>query len=324
MSSIALTGLSGSSPLGALATFGLFRIITSERPFGEVTLHWAFNGDWHPVLNTEADSDPDAIINFSIEWQSGRGDASFLTWHDDIKCSPERFREELGKVMQRLSSADPDEIESAREVASFFAAYGNEAVTAKSTPDVKPTAFHMTAGQQRLLKSAKELADSLDPNLGLSKKVTAEKRREDLMQAFREALLGPWTYSDEQHSLGWDPTTEALYALSNISPSAAGPRSVRAAVWLAFESLPLFPCAPAGGKLRTTGFDADGERFTWPIWDCPISLDTLRCWLGAADLAADTLKVDDLRRRGIRSIYRSKALRDPNGRGTLRNAVEIR
>lgn len=318
MSSITLTGFSGSNPLGALATFGLFRILSTERPFGDATLHWQFGGDWHPVVNMEADADPDAVVSFLVNRQRGRGEASFLTWHDDIKCSPEKFREELVKVVQAFDSVDE------REAASFFAAYGSEAVTAKSTADVKPTAFHMTAGQQRFIKSAKELADSLDLSLGLSKRMTTEKRRDGLTQTFHEAILGPWTYSDDQHSLGWDPTTEALYALSDISPSAAGARSVRAAVWLAFESLPLFPCVPAGGRLRTTGFDEDGGRLTWPIWDCPIELDTLRCWLGAPDLAAETVKISDLRRRGVCAVYRSMALRDSNGRGTLRNAVEIR
>jgi hypothetical protein len=43
----------------------------------------------------------------------------------------------------------------------YFAAFGSDIVTARSTADVKPTAFHMTAGRQKFLNSIQKLGNSM-------------------------------------------------------------------------------------------------------------------------------------------------------------------
>jgi hypothetical protein len=77
----------------------------------------------------------------------------------------------------------------------------------------------------------------------------------------REALFGPWRYEDPQHSLGWDPSAERLHALRSRSPTKDAPQGVAAAVWLAFEALPLFPCFLSGGSLVTRGFVRRGREY---------------------------------------------------------------
>lgn len=310
MHEINLPGIPGSNPIGAMTAFGLFRILTEERPFGTTRLSWRMTSDWRPTLHCDEPVSIDALARFLIERQPSRSVAEFVAWNDDIKCSPDQFRAELIK-------SDDD------ERSRFFSAFGTEAVTAKSTNDVKPTSFHMTAGQQRFLKASVELSKSLDPSERRTARQTQDQRLEELNSVWRETLDGPWTYSDDIHSLGWDPTTEGLYALSDRSPSAAGPRSVRGAVWLAFESLPLFPSLPVRKKLHTTGFDSDSQQFTWPIWQPPISLDALRMWLAAPELTEPEPGMRQLQRRGICALFRTQCLRGGNGRGTFRNAIEI-
>ena len=126
------------------------------------------------------------------------------------------------------------------------------------------------------------------------------------IEAYTEALYGPWTYSDDQHSLGWDPTTMKLGAFSYKEPTAMANSGVRAAVWLAFESLPLFPCF-FSDRLEVRAFQYRAREFAlcWPTWRSPISLETLVSLLGWSGLTEDTPRAADLRARGITALYRS-------------------
>ncbi len=216
------------------------------------------------------------------------------------------------KTLQRDASQPPD----------FLAAFGSEMIAARSTGNLKPTAFDMTAGQQKFLKFVRELAASLDVTAGRGGRQAAAWPGR-VRAAFAEALFGPWTYTDDFHSLGWDHGTEALYALSAIAPTDAGPKSVRAAVWLAIEALPFFPCFPVAGRLRTRGFNRQGDEFRWPIWRDPITLDVLRSLLGLSELYEDHLPSAALRARGIERVYLSARPTDANGRGVFRPAVLV-
>jgi hypothetical protein len=330
MNVLPLRGLSGSNPLGAMAAFGLLRILSIEerckQEFGQAKLKWSFASDWIPEVHLERSCKLEQLIKLLIDRQPERCSLLFREgWRDDIKCPPVVFRELWKSVLHEYETGS--DVCTAFELAAFLAAYGSEVIKdKKANPDVKPTAFHMTAGQQRFLKSAKDVADSLDPNQLASRRQTTEARMQELGEAYRVALNGPWSYQDEYHSLGWDPATEGLYALSDSSPSDAGARSVRAALWLAFESLPLFPSVPTsvpiGNRLHTTGFDRAGTAFTWPIWEPPLSLETLRIMLGSTEFDDATKNVSILQARGVCAVMRSQCVRDANGRGTFRNSTE--
>ena len=318
MTPIEMNGLCGSSPIGAMAAFGLLRVCSQIGELGAVALGWKQTSDWHPVLAvSKGASSATDLARLLTNHLRSRYQAPFLTWQDDIKVEPEILRTRLSEVRHSANR-------QSNEVASFFAAFGSEFITARSTPDVKPTAFHMSAGQQKFLKSARELAESISPARRPSRGQTAAAVQAETESAFAEALAGPWRYQDTQHALGWDPATEALGALSSIAPSKAGPASVRAAVWLAFEALPLFPCVPSGRKLETRCFamiDREFESFTWPLWNSAISLTTLQSLLALDALNQNEPLPRDLTSRGIKAVYRSKCFRDGNGRGTLRHAV---
>ena len=50
MTRIELNGLCGSSPIGAMAAFGLLRVCSQISELGAVALGWKQTSDWHPVL----------------------------------------------------------------------------------------------------------------------------------------------------------------------------------------------------------------------------------------------------------------------------------
>jgi len=247
--------------------------------------------DWIAILNVPPNINENTLIDHLVSRQRALKLRVF-NWSDDIRVEPEEYRLHLIQHAETATSRD-------RLSVDYYAAFGSETITDGSKSLVKPTAFHMTSGQQKFLKNIRELAESL-----------SNKSAESL----REALFGPWKYEDQYHSLGWDPMTERLHALRHRSPTSEAPRSVRAAVWFAVESLPLFPTGRSGKRLATTGFTRrNGDtRFIWPIWTDAIGLDTLKPLLATSELLGPE-GWESLGARGVAAIY--EAVRSQFGQG---------
>jgi hypothetical protein len=135
-------------------------------------------------------------------------------------------------------------------------------------------------------------------------------------------LFGDWQCADQFSSLGYDPATEAIYALSDAAPADAKPWSTRAAVWLAVEALPLFPCFPVAGRLHTRGFDKSGTRFRWPVWNAPLSLPTIRTLLGLPLFAPDLSSLT-LGSYGICAVFESERVTIGKGYGQFRPGIRV-
>ena len=299
MSAIVLTGLVGSHPLGALAAFGLLRCCAEFSEFRGSRLGWRNEPDWVAVLETPQPATNDQLIAALVARQRDRPTSPELNWADNIKTDRERY-------CQAAREAGVSLEEGRRTFADFLAAFACE-LSADDNGKLEPTAFYMTSGRQEFLKEARSLAKRLAGGVSMG------RRTKDCAAMFREALLGPWKYEDPQHSLGWDPATERLHALRAKSPTKESSEGVAAAVWLAFEALPLFPCFLSSGRLETTGFQTRGSSWrervthlTWPIWSHPVSLDTVRTLLGLAELAQEKPPAKWLRARGITAVFRAE------------------
>lgn len=298
MTAIPLTGLVGSHPLGALAAFGLLRCCPDLDGFSEARLGWRRGADWLAVLDTGSTAGPDELVQALADRQKQRPGASELNWTDNIKTKRESYLKAATEAREPLSRGD-------RTYADFLVAFGSELQT-DDDGTLTPTAFYMTSGQQLFLKEARNTC------LSLAQGAKVRRRRKTCEEMFREAVFGPWRYEDAQHSLGLDPSTERLYALRAERPNKAN-NGVTAAVWLAFETLPLFPCFHSGGQLVTTGFhtrNGPGRRrvqdLTWPIWTTPVSLDTLRSLLSLPALDQAELPRHELRALGVEAVFRSE------------------
>jgi hypothetical protein len=80
---------------------------------------------------------------------------------------------------------------------------------------------------------------------------------------------------------------------------------------LAIEGLPLFPTTPGGGQLYTTGFRGPKSTdtfWTWPIWDCPLTVHVIRTVLAYAELQKDAPNRASLAHIGIVEVYRSQRI----------------
>jgi hypothetical protein len=298
MTAIDLTGLRADIPMGAMAAFGVLRICKDLPRFKGSKLAWkAGGGGDYAVLWTPGETTADELVQALTADMKEAAAREELNWEEQIKTqTSEQFRNKAKDTLER----------EAWETASWFAAFASELVCGRDEK-IDATPFDMSVARQKFLADARKLAASLgEDKPGRNTKSTAE--------SFREALFGPWKYEDDQHSLGWDPATMKLGAFTYKAPTSMANAGVRGAVWLAFESLPLFPCfADSGGRLQVTGFRRERRDFTlcWPVWRPAISIETLAsllCWEG---LVKDAIPTGELAGRGISAVYRSERFK-PN------------
>lgn len=304
MSATVLGGLDGANPLAYLAALGTLRVVT-EAGAAPARLLWRDEGRWRPVLELPDDAPPaiELVMRDLVSWKAAaelslvyeKGKAAVR----DLKPKPARFR----RFLEQAASTVP-----ARRWSDFAASYGSDFVR-DGNGNVKPTAFHFTAGQQSFLDMVAQLAEG----------VTEEH--------LREALFGPWQYTSTLPVLRWDTGGERLYALLASNPAADKANGVPGADWLAFQALPLFPCFPRatlGGSVRlvTTCFKGSGKEyvFRWPVWHASASLDAARSLLA---FASDALDAAERRSRGIAAVFESRVRRSDHGYGTFGAATAV-
>ncbi|MCX6633300.1 MAG: hypothetical protein NTW28_37365 [Candidatus Solibacter sp.] len=298
MTSIELTGLKADIPMGAMAAIGVLRICQRMPGFTGSKLAWeAGGGGDHAVLWTPGETTTEALGQALAEDVKKAAERDELNWEEQIKTqTPVQFRARAEALLKA----------GEWETAEWFTAFASELVCGRDEK-VDATPFDMSVARQKFLADARKLAAGLGEDMpGRNVKPAAE--------SYREALFGPWKYEDDQHSLGWDPSTMKLGAFTYKAPTSMANAGVRAAVWLAFESLPLFPCfAGPRGKLEVRAFRHDRRDFTlcWPVWRQAISIETLGTLLGWEGLVKDTIPATELAARGVTAVYRSERFK-PN------------
>ena len=295
MNRLDMTGLKAHYSLGFLAACGLLRCLTESKDFGRVKLGWQIEdgNECFAVLYSEHPLEIAAITRKLLGMADKQRNSSAWTWSDKIDDKVDG----RGKYCRMAQSVVQNLFEGAttRNDADMAAALASDLILDNKGKSLKATAFDLTSGAQGLLKSFKNIADWSE--LEKPKKHSNKAKTEGVERKVEEALIGPWQYQDNHHSLGWDPQGQRIHALRSKAPTNdTARRSVRMAVFIGSLALPLFPCFAVGNRLRTTGFDNAGW-FTWPIWREPISLDALRSLISHAFNK-------NLKQRGIHVVYR--------------------
>jgi hypothetical protein len=290
---IVLPALLGSHPLGALASFGLLRKIHDWD--SDAALRFSMEDDWLAIVHTSKVRDAQELVEKLGEWIGSDIFERLLRWTDgDIRLAPDEFRRHLV-----TAAADDD-----RTLADFLTSFAADGAVDGQKGLVKPTAFYMVSGQQSFLGGMREIV---------------AKVRANARGAFEEALMGPWRYDVQAHSLGWDPCTERLHALRHRAPTSEKPVCIGAALVLAFWALPLFPSVANDGKSATIGFSRNGREqyLVWPVWSAPIELGEVSSLLHAGENAWMSKDVGRLR-PGIEVVYRSRRAEFGQGYAILR------
>ena len=298
-----LTGLRGDHPLGFLAACGLLHSCKQSMELGQTKLAWKRSQEsrmFVASLHTEKPFNIACLTRIiNLRCRVVRESPAFK-WSSKID-DRQKYREEVHKLLVQDNVSQ----ENADVLAIFAALASDLATTKKGT--LQSSLMDLTSGNQHFLKSIRTLAGQPKGK----KKQDPEEFTED---AVREALFGPWQYLDDYHSMGWDPQTQRLHPLRNKAPTNEETNaSVRAAVFLATQALPLFPCFVRGGRLYTTGFYREGNEdwFSWPIWSMPITIDILRSLLAHPFRPA-------LKRRGVEIVYRCRRASTGGEKGDYR------
>jgi hypothetical protein len=284
-----LAGLDGSNPLAFLAALGTLRVLTRVWPERDVRLGWESRGGrWTPFLHFAHSAAPeDVVAALEPALRAMAGHRAF-TFADDLKLSAARFAE-FSSQATAAARNDGDPV-----AAEFAAAFACELLTDEDG-NILDTAFRTMsgAGHQHFLRFMAELA-----------RLTTREQIE-------AALFSPWRYEEQKLSMRWDPADDRRYALRWDDPSGDVIRTVRGANRLAIEALPLFPVAPVGSDLETTGFsslDGRGAFWTWPIWEPALPLDTVRTVLALEELQAARPNRRELAARGIAEVFRCERI----------------
>lgn len=306
---LVLTGLDGSNPLAFLAALGALRALTLLPATG-VRMGWCRSlGAWRPLLVAGEDIDQEFILDRLCDQLDTMRDHPALARWDNLGVPPDEFRAYALDAVRAATTAD-------RIWADYAAAFGCEAITtrdSKKASVVEDTAFRTMSGA------------GWQHFLGFMRNIVAGTEREHL----RKALFAEWRHDDPvtNSSLRWDPADDIRHALQWRNPSGDPARknsgTVLGANRLAIEGLPMFPTAPQGSRLKTTGFTGSGRRgtfWTWPIWDVAIELDPCRSLLALDELQAEAPDPAQLRTRGVVAVYRSQRITE----GKYRNFTPAR
>lgn len=285
-----LNGLDGGNPLGFLAAVGVLRTTAEADSSLDWRLRWGMReGAWSPVLLGKTALTADGLLDLLLPaLKKMKGHPAFA-FADDLTLSCAEFRRVARSACRAAEPAD-------RRQADFMAAFGCDIhPVSPKDPRIQDTALRTMsgAGHQHFIGSMRELVEETDA------------------AHLRASLFEAWQYADPKPSLRWDPQDDRRYALRWKEPSGDPVRTIRGANRLAVEALPLFPTAPGERQLHTTGFTqrrGEGALFTWPIWEVPLSIDTVRSLLSLAELQEPQPDRRSLLARGVVEIYRSQRI----------------
>ncbi len=284
-----LRGLDGSNPLAFLAALGAFRTLTRVWSGRDVQLAWQNSfGRWTPSLSFTNDASETDVTDALQPFLTAMVEHRAFNFAENLKLPAK----ELAAFVQYAGHSARSRNDTVS--AEFASAFACETMV-NEDGTVQDTAFRTMsgAGHQHFLKFMVEIA-----------KTTT-------VQQLHAALFASWSYDEQKLSLRWDPADDRRYALRWNDPSGDVIRTVRGANRLAIEALPLFPVAPVGKRLETTGFGQPYEHgvfWTWPIWEPSISLDTCRSVLALPELQEPQPNRASLLARGIVEVFRCERI----------------
>jgi hypothetical protein len=305
-----LVGLRADNLVAFMAAAGVLRTAKQIWPLLSPKLSWRHENDsWRAILHIDggvARSEFLAGLQKHLTAQSG---TSALNLADDLTISFHDFHVTLADACNKATQDERVDVD-------FLASFGSDAVQSRNNGKLSgrivDTAFRTMsgAGHQHFLGTIRTLVEDTD------------------IEHLEAALFRQWQYADplKSHSLRWDPTDDVRYALQWNEPSGDPARSASGCVWganrLAVEALPLFATMPTSGKLTTTGFaeTRGNTKFTWPVWDMPIDLDTLYSIVALKELQAESPDRAKLAKRGVRDVFSCRRITQ----GKFRNFTSAR
>lgn len=287
---LVLTGLDGTTPLGFLAALGAMRVVSLADGHNPVRMSWEpSSGTWVARLFSSA-TDENALLDLLEQLLVRSLDqhplGRLLTREDADEASrkAEMRRQACGATYRDHLAVD------------WLAAMASDAVA---------------ANVNNQLQTARR--DYFKGNLASVLERTERGHLE-------RSLFHTWDYADalDNQSLHLDPSEDRRHAHQWNQPSGDPDRKkfggMLGANRLAIEAWPIFVSLPEGDRLHTLGFSgfrSDDTRWSWPLWQHPIDLETIRSLLTVPEVQYERPApeaIRELRERGVVAVFRTRRI----------------
>ncbi|MFP4216897.1 MAG: hypothetical protein ACLFVH_13285 [Phycisphaerae bacterium] len=285
-----LPGLDGTNPLGFLAAMGVFRMIDASNGLGQIRLRWtSANGTWIPAL-IGTDLSQDILLQLLVDKLSQTIDEHPVRILKDLAVEAPTPRFDLFRQHTQDACANR------RTGADWLAALASDIIPSSAINQLQTTRRDYFYGN-----------------------LTSVIERTTI-DHLRRAIFAPWDYADplDNQSLHLEPSEDRRHAHQWNKPAGDPDRKksggMLGANRLAIEAFTLFTSLPNGDALRTIGFTGQrsyNTRWTWPIWNVPLSLPVAWSLLMLPELQHEELKFDaceQIRRRGIVAAFRTSRI----------------
>jgi len=285
-----LPGLDGTNPLGFLAALGVLSVISASNSPGQICLQWgSCSGTWVPVI-IGSDLNQESLLRLLTDNLSKTIDEHPVRILSDLGVDDPTQRFDLFQQQTRDASANH------RVDADWLAALASDIVPSTAINQLQTTRRDYYYGN---LSSV------------ISKTTTEHLRR---------AIFAPWDFADplDNQSLHLDPSEDRRHAHQWNQPSGDPDKKkmggMLGANRLAIEAIALFTSLPRDDALRTVGFTGQrshNTRWTWPIWNVPLSVFVAHSLLMLPELQGQEVNADvreRMLRRGIVAAYRTSRI----------------
>lgn len=310
-------GPDGGRLLGFLSAVGALVLFTRLYADKRVTLHWEQSLGWRgrilidgqPLsraqIQTLHSNLTEPVVRDSFTLRKCTNDEAYSTI----------TKIEVSDAARFLTAALQGDVNACRRSCATLAGWFVDQLDEKSASASRLCA--LTGGsQQEFLKTALELS-------GFSSKPEARKERITTEDHLHSTLLEVWQFKEPMPGCRWEAAEDRHYALRYFRPDKQKPmngiRTQRGANRLGIEAMACFPLMPGSRRAETTGFRYNREegrhQFTWPVWEYPLTLETVRVLVAHPELTQEKPNYQKLLPLGVSNVFR--ATRVTKGKGQV-------
>jgi hypothetical protein len=183
----------------------------------------------------------------------------------------------------------------------------------------------LTGGsQQNFLETALQLSGFHSKGKDSLQRITTEDHlRSTLLEVwqFKEGMPGcRWEAQEDRHSALRHARSNKKHEAEDGIETMGYSGSVctqRGANRLGIEAMSCFPVIPGSRRAETTGFRYNkGEgrhQFTWPVWECPLTLASVRVLVAHPELTEEKPNHQKLLPLGVSSVFRTTRVTKSKG-----------
>jgi hypothetical protein len=320
-------GPDGGTLLGFLASLGALVAFTRLYSQKKVTLHWEQSLGWRGrILINQAKVSDDNLgkLHELLVTSKSAKEKFTLKRGDGNKTYKTITKIDLDDASKFLRGAlDHGDNDERRASCSTYASWFLDQLDQRDTSSTKLCA--LTGGsQQNLLENALHLS-------GFHKNTKERGERMTTSVHLKTTLLDVWEYKESMPGCRWEAQEDRHSALrharSNKTHKAAKGIDTfgydgsictqRGANRLGIEALACFPLMPTQYRAETPGFRYDKEerkhQFTWPIWEPPLSLNTVRVLFSHPELIERVPNLSKLYPLGVAALFRTTRITKSKG-----------